>query len=131
MSMEQMDLMEPRRIPAGCTKKEYRRSYASPELYKNLKTLAIWGYVMAGITALVSPVDGIFMLAMLLIMHLKRVKWPVIGMMINAGLGCLFSLIGGGGITGWFWFILGFACMGVFKKMDGEYEELTANRVNL
>ena len=130
-NMEQLDLMEPRRIPAGCTKQEYRRSYASPELYKNLKTLAIWGYVLAGISLLISPVDGIFMAVMLLLMHLKRMKWPIFGILANAGLGCVLSLIGGAGISGWAWFIVGFACLGVFKKMDGEYAALTENRVEL
>lgn len=126
-NMDNMDLMNPRQIPAGCTKKEYRRSYASPELYKQLRTWAIVGYVLCGISLLVSWVDAVFMAVMVLLMHLKRMKWPVFAILANAALGAVLSLMAGGGLTGWAWFVVVIGALNVFKKIDAEYEQIKAN----
>ncbi len=135
MSMEQMDLMQPRRIPAGCTKKEYRRSYASPELYKKLKNLAIVGYVLCGINVAVglflnflALFDAALLGGLVAGMHLKRAKGCAVAILVYTGFGAVLSLIGGGSLTGWAWIILAISALSIFKKMDGEYTELTANQ---
>lgn len=135
MSMEQMDLMQPRRIPAGCTKKEYRRSYASPELYKQLKTWAIVGYVLCGINVALGLFVNVFALfdaallgGLVAGMHLKRSKGCAVAILAYSIFGAVISLISGGSITGWMWIALSVAAMSIFKKMDGEYAELTANQ---
>lgn len=136
--MENMELTEQRRIPEGCTLKDYRRSYASPELYKTLNSWCIAGYVLAGFSAVVNVlanllglVDSVFMLAMVYMVHKKHMKGGVIGIVCNVALGNILSLLGGGGFIGWGWLIVAVGMISVFNKIDGEYKELTANSPNL
>ncbi len=136
--MENTEITQPRRIPEGCTLKEYRRSYASPELYKSLKTLCIAGYALAGcsallclLTNLLGLVDAVFMLVMLLLIHKKRMKGAVFGILGNVVLGNIVSLMNGGNLVGIGWIVVAAAMLNIFAKIDGEYKELTANSPTL
>lgn len=127
-----------RQIPAGCTKKEYRRSYASEALYKQLKSVAIWGYALIGLNVAVglffnaaSLLDAAFLLVMVLLMHKKRMKGSVIAILVYSVLGTVLTLLNSGRVTGWMWYLLCFCALKIFKQMDQEYEALKANTLEL
>lgn len=128
----------PRQIPAGCTKKEYRRSYASEELYKQLKSVAVWGYALIGLNVAVglfvntaSLLDAAFLLVMVLLMHKKRMKGGVIAILVYSAIGTVLSLLNSGRVTGWMWYLLCFCALRIFKQMDQEYEAAKANTPEL
>ena len=134
MDIQNTQMTAPRQIPEGCTKKEYRRSYASEELYKQLKGIATWGYALIGLNVAVglffnaaSLLDAAFLLVMVLLMHKKRMKGSVITILVYTGIGTVLTLLNTGRVTGWMWFLLCFCALNVFKKMDQEYEAAKAN----
>lgn len=128
----------PRRIPEGCTKKEYRRSYASEALYKQLKGIASWGYALVAMNLVVALffnsaglLDAAFLLAMVLLMHKKRMKGSVITILVYTGIGTVLTLLNTGRVTGWMWYLLCFCALKTFKQMDQEYEAAKASTPEL
>lgn len=131
-------ITEPRRIPAGCTKKEYRRSYASEALYKQLNGISIWGYALAAINLVLGLLvnvagllDAAFLLAMVFLMHKKRMKGGAIAILVYTIIGTVLTLLNSGRITGWIWYLLCIGALRTFKQMDQEYEAAKANTPEL
>ena len=122
------------RVPASCTIQEFRKKYASEGLRKNIKTWCIVAYVMCGINLLLALFVNIFalvdfalLLGLTLGLHINKSKGCAIGILVYAIIGCVLSLVGGGSVTGVYWIAMGVASLGIFKKMDAEYQNAMAS----
>ena len=138
MNAEQYKQMEARGIPEGCTKKEYRRYYASQERYKALRNNAIFGYALCGFQFLLSVwigggywIDGVVFLIFVLGAHLRRSKGCVFGLTALTAMNALYGIVTQGKMTGWLWIAVASGFLKAFKEIDKEYAELTANRPEL
>ena len=113
----------------GVTKKEYRKHFAPAELYKQLKSYAIWGYVLVGINVAVALLfdaaallDALLQLGLVLGIHLKRSKGCAIGLLVYTILMNVLYLIAMGSIGGIGWLIISIGSLRIFGKMDKAYE---------
>lgn len=111
------------RIPAGTTKKEFRKKYASEKLYKDLKSLSIASYILCAINLVFSPLDGVILTVLSLGTHLMRSKGFAIAQLVFSICSTLIMLVMAGSLGGWMWIVLGWLKLATFNKMDKEYEQ--------
>lgn len=116
------------RIPAGTTKKEYRKRYAPAALNKELKTLSIIGYVLVGINVVTglllnvyALVDAVLLLALVLGVHKGKSQGCAVAILVYSAFGMVVSLISAGTPAGWGWLALGIGMLSTFRKMDKQY----------
>lgn len=118
----------PEVIPASCTKKEYRKNYASPQLKKNIKTWSIFAYVLVGINVLLAVfvewtilLDAAVLLGLTLGVHIGKSKGCAIALLVYSIVSCLIATIWNGTVSGWWWIVLAISYLTTFKKIDEEY----------
>lgn len=118
----------PEGIPAGCTKKEYRKNYTSAQMKKNLKTWSIFAYVLVGVNVLLAVfvdwtilLDAAILLGLTLGVHVGKSKGCAIALLVYSILSCLIALIMNGSPSGWWWIVLAVSYITTFKKIDEEY----------
>lgn len=110
------------------SKKEYLRSHAPAEFYKNIKILAIITYVLLAlnvITLLFNPagiVDIILLLVFTLMIHLKKVKGCAIAVLIYGIVSVIIGLISFGTPAGWLYIVFGIIYLVQFNKAEKEYK---------
>ena len=126
-----------RPLPPGVvvSKREYFKNYAPASLRKELRNMAIVGYVLAGILAIVgiflnwiSLIDMVILLGLTLGMHLGRSKGCAIAILVYAIANCILGIILTGTLGGWGIVALGIGALNVFKKADKLYEAAMASR---
>lgn len=117
------------RVPAGCTLKQYRKSYASDPLKKNIKTLSIVAYVLVGINLVIAVlanpwalIDTVLLLGLVLGVHLGRNKGCAIALLVYTIVNAIIGLVSSGTVSGWWWIFLAVSYLSTFKKMDAEYK---------
>lgn len=122
-------------LPVGqhVSKGEFRKSYASEHLRKQIRNIAIFGYVLCGLLAVMgiflnwlSLIDAVIYLALNLGMHLGKSKGCAIAILAYGVVGLVASLIASGSIGGWGWIIIGIVALNTFKKIDEEYAQAMA-----
>lgn len=118
------------RIPYGTTKKEYRKRYAPEKMYKDLKIMAIVGYVMVGINVVLgllvdasALVDALLQFALVFGVHKYKSKGCAIGMLVYSIINMLFYLALNGKVGGWGWLALAIGVLSLFRKMDQQYQQ--------
>ena len=118
-----------RRIPAGCTLKEYRKNYASAPMKKNIKSLSIVAYVLVGLNVVIafvgSPLvllDCALLLGLTLGVHLGKNKGCAVALLVYTIINAIVSLITAGTVGGWWWIFLAISYLNTFKKIDAEYK---------
>lgn len=117
-------------IPAGVTvtKGEFRRNYSSDKFKKDIRIVAIIGYVLVGINALSALafpgvwLDVAVLLGLTLGMHLRKSKGCAIAILAYTGVGCILSLISGNGLSGWLWIFLSIMAIVYIEKVDKQYK---------
>lgn len=118
-------------VPAGfsVSKREYLKKYAGDSFKNNLRIIAIVGYVLCGIQALMALADP-FVLADLAIclgltlgMHLGRSKGCAIGILVYAIVSMLIILISSGTVGGWGWLAVGISGLIIFHNAEKRYQE--------
>lgn len=122
-------------LPQGgaVTPAQYRRDYAPQRFHKDVKSLCIAGYVLIGIStvsALVSNpvalVDSVLMLALVLMIHLRKSRSCVIGLLSYSIFNCVVGMILYGMPAGYLWIILSIALHAHFNQADKACREAEA-----
>lgn len=111
------------RVPAGTTKKEFRKKYASQKLYKDLRNASIASYILCAINLVFSPLDGVILTVLTLGTHLMRSKGFAIAQFVFSICSTLIMQALSGTPGGWLWIVLGWLKVSTFNKMDKEYEQ--------
>ena len=112
------------------SKKEYYKKYAGESFYMNLRVMAIFGYILCGISLvslLINPlalVDLFICLGLVLGMHLGRSKGCAIGITIYAAVNTVVMLIMTGTLGGWAWLIVGIYSLIIFNNADKRYRKM-------
>lgn len=109
-------------------KKTYIKTRLSADRVKEIRNIAIFGYVLVGIQILMgifltytSFIDALICTSMLLGFHLGRSKGWGIAILVYGVISMIIMLASTGTIGGWAWIIVGICAINVFKKIDKEY----------
>lgn len=121
--------MENKQMPKDCTLAQYREEYASAGLYAQLErwikvsyAAFVWGVVLGlFLNPLEIPVCAVLLAVSKVGIGKKRIQACALVMAIVGAV--MFTLMM---ISGLLWLVCGVAVLGVFKKIDAEYNELMA-----
>lgn len=113
------------------SKKAFLKQYAGESFYKNLKVVAIIGYVLAGISAIAifanpaAIIDVVVMLGLTLGMHLGRSKACAIGLTAYGAFWMVYNLVMYGMFSSWGILLVGVYGLIIFAGADKRYKEMT------
>lgn len=117
------------------SKGDYRRHYASPKFYKDMRSMGIFGYVLCviGLVSLlisgpIALVDTAIQLGLVLGCHLGKSKGCSIALICYGVFNVVVGLAVSQTPTGWGWLVLGIGFFNVINKVDKEYKQRFANR---
>lgn len=111
------------------TRREYYKNHASDSFKKNIKIIAIIGYVLCGIVALtvlaypIAILDLAIWLGLTLGMHLGRSKGCAIAITLYAAFSMIVTLLSTGTLGGWGWLAVGICAWILFHNEDKRFRE--------
>ena len=125
------------KLPADITKKEYIKHYAGDNFKRNLRNVAIVGYVAAGLNLLVALlsnvyalIDVVIILGVTLGMHLGKSKGCAVALLIYSIYAMVSSVIYTGSLGGSLLLAMGIMAVRTFNRAEKRYKKLTQTPVS-
>ncbi len=116
------------------SRKDFINKYAQPSFKKDIRNIAIFCYVCAGITFLVSflyntlgIIDALLLVGLALGMQLTKNSGFAIGILVLSILECISGLASGS-IPFW-WLIAGISAVVTFGKLDKQYKQFLNRQI--